>query len=149
MKDWPRRVLRSIPVGMKVEGACHCGLVTFAAEVDPESAAICHCSDCQALSGSAFRTSVRSREGSFELRTGTPTLYIKTTADSGHPREHAFCPRCGTPIYATSVGEGPKVHSLRVGTLRPRPGLAPRRQIWTRSRAAWLEAIAGLPASEK
>ena len=134
---------------MKVEGACHCEFVTFAAEVDPESAAICHCTDCQALTGSAFRATVRSREGSFALRTGTPTVYIKTTADSGHPREHAFCPRCGTAIYATSPGEGPKAHSLRLGTLRPRGGIEPKRQIWTRSRAAWLDAIDGLPASEK
>ncbi len=40
---------------MKIEGTRHCGYVTFAAEIDPSTAAICHCTDCQTLSGSAFR----------------------------------------------------------------------------------------------
>jgi hypothetical protein len=59
---------------MKVEGSCHCGHVTFTAEIDPETASICHCMDCQTLSGSAFRTTVRTRPGTFELRSGAPTL---------------------------------------------------------------------------
>jgi hypothetical protein len=134
---------------MKIDGACHCGYVTFAAEIDPETTAICHCTDCQTLSGSAFRTTVRSRPGTFELRSGAPTLYVKTTAESGAKREHAFCPRCGTPIYATSLGAEPKSHSLRLGTLRSREGMAPTRQIWVRSRVAWLDRLGALPAVEK
>jgi len=43
---------------MKIDGACHCGYITYVAEVDPDKAGICHCTDCQTLSGSAFRTSV-------------------------------------------------------------------------------------------
>jgi hypothetical protein len=129
---------------MNVEGACHCEYIAFAAEIDPDTASICHCTDCRTLSGSAFRTAVRTRPDSFELRSGAPTLYVKTTADSGTHREHAFCPRCGTPIYATSVGDGPKVHSLRLGTLRPRDAVAPKRQIWTRSRLGWLDGLAKL-----
>ncbi len=134
---------------MKVEGSCHCGHVTFAAEIDPESASVCHCTDCQTLSGSAFRTSVRSVPGTFELRSGTPTIYIKTTAESGTRREHAFCPRCGTSIYATSVGDEPKPRSLRLGTLRQREALAPKRQIWTRSRVTWLDGVTRLAGADK
>jgi hypothetical protein len=134
---------------MKVEGACHCGLVTFSAEVDPDTAGICHCTDCQTLSGSAFRTTVRSLPGTFKLLTGTPTLYVKTTAESGENREHAFCPRCGTGIYATNPGDGPKAHSLRVGTLRPRGAVAPKRQIWTRSRVPWLDDLDELTSTDR
>jgi hypothetical protein len=134
---------------MKVDGSCHCGFVTFAAEADPETASVCHCTDCQTLSGSAFRIAVRAVPGTFELRSGVPTLYVKTTAESGTKREHAFCPRCGTPIYAASIGAEPKTHSLRIGTLRPREALAPRRQIWTRSRVPWFAALGGLPSVEK
>jgi hypothetical protein len=134
---------------MKVEGACHCGYVTFEAEIDPETALICHCTDCQTLSGSAFRTAVRSYPGTFALRSGTPTLYLKSTADSGAKREHAFCPRCGTPIYGTSVDDEPKPYSLRLGTLRLREAVAPKRQMWTRSRAGWLDRLGALVAVEK
>ena len=134
---------------MKVEGTCHCGYVTFVAEVDPDTAALCNCTDCQALSGSAFRTTVRSRPGSFELRSGTPTLYMKATAESGATREHAFCPRCGTPIYATSVEPGPKSHSLRLGALRAPHPIVPKRQIWLRSRLGWLDQLGELPGAER
>ena len=40
---------------MKVHGTCHCGQITFEAEVDPDRASICHCTDCQILSGSPYR----------------------------------------------------------------------------------------------
>jgi hypothetical protein len=134
---------------MKVEGTCHCGHIMFAAEVDPETSTVCHCTDCQTLSGSAFRTAIRTKPGTFALRSGEPTLYVKTTAESGTKREHAFCPRCGTPIYATGLGPEPKVHSLRIGTLRPRDALAPKRQIWMRSRVAWLDALNDVASVEK
>jgi hypothetical protein len=134
---------------MKVEGTCHCGYVRFVADVDPDSAVICNCADCQALSGSAFRTTVRSLPGSFELLSGAPTLYVKKTAESGAPREHAFCPRCGTPIYATSVDPGPKPHSLRLGTLRTPQPIVPKRQLWVRSRLGWLDHLGKMPGAEK
>lgn len=57
---------------MNINGACHCGSITYHAEVDPEAVEVCHCTDCQTLSGSAFRVAVPAVEGSFELLTGTP-----------------------------------------------------------------------------
>ena len=41
---------------MKIDGGCHCGYIAYEAEADPAKAMICHCTDCQTLSGSAFRT---------------------------------------------------------------------------------------------
>ena len=43
---------------MKVTGACHCGAITIEGEADPEKVNICHCTDCQTGTGSAFRVSV-------------------------------------------------------------------------------------------
>ena len=45
-------------VDMKIDGSCHCGRIRYEAEVDPAKVVICHCTDCQTLSGSAFRTVV-------------------------------------------------------------------------------------------
>ena len=39
---------------MKIDGACHCGFIAYEAEADPEMTGICHCTDRQTLSGSAF-----------------------------------------------------------------------------------------------
>ncbi|HEY8089288.1 MAG TPA: GFA family protein [Polyangiaceae bacterium] len=134
---------------MRVDGSCHCGFVTFTADADAETAGVCHCTDCQAISGSAFRTTVRAVPGTFALTSGTPTLYIKTTAESGTHREHAFCPRCGTSIYASSVGAEPRMYSLRFGTLKQKAAIAPRRQIWTRSRVPWLAGLTGVQGFDK
>ena len=37
---------------MKIDGRCHCGCITYEAEIDPDKVMICHCTDCQTLSGS-------------------------------------------------------------------------------------------------
>jgi hypothetical protein len=112
---------------MKIDGACHCGAIAYAAEIDPAGVRLCHCTDCQTLSGSAFRVTVSAVDGSFALLSGQPKIYIKM-AESGARRAHAFCGDCGTPIYATSAGEGPKKYGLRVGTIRQRAELCPARQ---------------------
>lgn len=36
---------------MKVHGSCHCNQVRYEAEIDPALVNICHCVDCQKLTG--------------------------------------------------------------------------------------------------
>jgi hypothetical protein len=57
---------------MKIEGRCHCGKITYEAEVDPHMVSICHCADCQMLTGSVYRANVPAPAESFVLRTGQP-----------------------------------------------------------------------------
>ncbi len=133
---------------MKIDGACHCGYITYEAEIDPTKVGICHCTDCQTLSGSAFRTYASTREGTFELLTGELKIYVKT-GESGAQRAQSFCPECGTPIYSTSTDYGPKVHNLRAGTIRQRNELVPQIQIWTRSEQSWMSEIPSFPKIEK
>ena len=61
---------------MNVDGGCHCGYLRYEAEVDPANATICHCTDCQVLTGSAFSVVVSPREGSFRLLSGEPATYV-------------------------------------------------------------------------
>jgi len=132
---------------MRVNGSCHCGRITFEADVEEGTVRVCHCTDCQTLTGSAFRANIQASAASFVLRGDAPTVYIKT-ADSGTRRAHAFCPTCGTPIYA-SAPEQPATYSLRVGTIAQRRELgSPHVQVWCQSALPWssdLRGIAGLP----
>ena len=89
---------------MKIDGGCHCGALTYEAEIDPDTMTICHCTDCQKMSGTAFRTVIRAHEGDFKMLSGEPKIYVKT-AENGTPRAMGFCENCGTQIYGTSVGE--------------------------------------------
>ena len=127
---------------MKIEGGCHCGNITYTAEVDPEKVGICHCTDCQTLSGSAFRTSVPAAKDGFHIRSGQPKIYIKT-AESGTKRAQAFCPECGTSIYSAAVSD-PQVFNIRVGTTRQRTELRPKSQGWCRSRLDWVTDLESL-----
>jgi hypothetical protein len=43
---------------MHIDGQCHCGRVTYQADIDPERVSICHCTDCQTLTGSPYRVTV-------------------------------------------------------------------------------------------
>jgi hypothetical protein len=128
---------------MKVDGQCHCGQIAFEAEIDPDAVGICHCTDCQTLTGSAYRVNVQATAAKFVLRSGTPRIYIKV-AESGNRRAHGFCANCGTPIYATDPNE-PRSYGIRVGTLKQRNQLAPRGQIWFRSALNWVADLRALP----
>jgi len=57
---------------MKIDGGCHCGAITYEAEVDPAKTSICHCTDCQQLTGTAFRVTVPAPEDHYQITRGTP-----------------------------------------------------------------------------
>ncbi len=128
---------------MKVEGQCLCGAITYEAEVEPGTIAICNCADCQMQTGSVFRTNIPAPADKFRILRGNPKRYLKV-GDSGARRIHGFCDNCGGPIYSCAA-ENPQSYSLRVGALKQRYELGrPRRQIWTRRRFPWIPALDGV-----
>lgn len=121
---------------MLVHGRCHCGSIAFEGDVQPGTVLICHCTDCQALSGSAYRAGIFAPAERFKLTGAKPTIYVKT-GTSGAQRAHAFCPTCGTPIYSAPV-DNPERYTLRVGTLAERAASGtPMRQGWCDSALPW------------
>jgi len=133
---------------MKIDGACHCGFITFEAEVDAEKATVCHCADCQTLSGAPYRASIPTTPEKFRLLTGEPAIYVKT-AESGNKRAQAFCPKCGSPIYATAFDDPTAILNIRVGILRQRDQLVPKRQVWGRSRQSWVDNLLAITRLDK
>ena len=127
---------------MQIEGSCHCGRISFTAQVDPSRVVVCHCSDCQVMSGSPFRAVVPAPVETFVLR-GEPRRYIKT-ADSGNRRVQAFCADCGSPLYTHADEAHPRSYGLRVGGLAERRQLTPRKRIWCRSALDWSTDLHGM-----
>lgn len=132
---------------MRIDGACHCGKISFEADVDPDKVGICHCTDCQTLTGSAFALFLPIPKAAFRLR-GAPRIYVKT-AESGNRRAQAFCPECGTRLYASADEPDPPVFNLRIGTVRQRAQLPPRMQLWCRSSLPWVMDLAAVKQSER
>lgn len=128
---------------MKIDGACHCGEIAWEAEIDPESILICHCTDCQTMSGGAFRWGVLIASEDFALLRGKPQTYRKIAA-SGAARSLAFCGTCGTSLYGTQADQ-PTSYSLRLSSARQAAQLRPSRQMWSDSAVPWLDEITQLP----
>lgn len=133
---------------MKVHGRCHCGRISYEGEADPQRVSLCNCTDCQVLTGTAFRVSVPVPAESFTLLSGTPRSYVKT-AESGSRRRHLFCPDCGAPVASTQDSDDPPAYSLRVGCLQERALLPPVARIWCRSALPWVTTLAQIPGRDK
>ena len=133
---------------MRIDGQCHCGHVTYEAEIDPDIVSICHCKDCQRMTGSAYRVTTVARAEDFRLTGGTPTLYVKV-GDSGNRSFQYFCPKCGSPCYRAGEGEDADEVGIRVGTINQRRDLVPKRQIWCRSALPWAMDIGRLPSRDE
>lgn len=129
---------------MRIDGQCHCGHVSYEAEIDPDRVSICYCTDCQVLTGSAFRVTVLATHDAIRHTGEEPKVYAKTGAN-GATRLQLFCPACGTPVFTTVAGEDAREWGIRWGTIRQRAELPPRRRIWCRSAPEWIGTIADLP----
>jgi len=133
---------------MKIDGGCHRGYIKYEGEADPEKTTICHCTDCQHLSGSAFRTVVRVAGDTFKIIAGEPTIYVKT-AESGARRVQGFCPPMWNAYLLDCRRRQPKLYSIRVGTVRQRAALVPKVQIWSRSQLHWVTDLASVPSLDR
>jgi hypothetical protein len=129
---------------MKIDGQCHCGFVTYEAEIDPEAVSICHCTDCQRLTGSPYRVTARAPRDAVRLTGNPPKIYTKI-AESGRARLLSFCPECGTPLFSTGTGDAGETWGIRWGSINQRAHLKPAREIWCSSAADWFGETAALP----
>jgi hypothetical protein len=129
---------------MKIEGSCHCGKIGYQAEINPAFVIICHCADCQTISGAPFRAAVPVKTENFEVN-GQPRSYVKT-ADSGRKIALSFCADCGTALYSAAL-ENPVVFNLRLGAIKQRAQLTPQAQYWCHSAMPWAMDISALPQS--
>jgi hypothetical protein len=133
---------------MQVHGSCHCGAIEFQALVDPARVTIWHCTDCQNLTGTAYRVTVSAGAEGFRLLRGSPKIYVKV-GDSGNKRAHGFCAECGSHLYSHAAVEKPERLGLRVGCLRERTALVPRKRIWCKSALSWSESLHGMQKVER
>lgn len=129
---------------MKVDGACLCGHITYEAEIDEDSVAICHCTDCQMNSGTAFGVVAHIVDKKFKLLSGELKEFDKT-AESGRIRTLSFCPNCGTRIHARTDGDPTAFFGLRVGSVRQRTSLSPKVQVWCQSALPWVADLSSIP----
>ncbi len=118
-----------------ISGGCQCGAVRYTLKAAPLVFYLCHCTDCQKQSSSAFGESVRVRADDVEI-TGQLALYTGT-ADSGRGKYCQFCPTCGTRLFHRRTPDA-EVLNIKGGSLDDAKWLRPSGHIWTRSKQAFI-----------
>src|SRR6185503_2884826 len=92
--------------------------------------------DCQTFSSAPYRASVPVVAKYFTLH-GTPAEYVKT-GGSGMRRTVAFCGTCGTALFSTALLPEERTRfNLRLGWIRQRAELPPKRQGFCDSALPW------------
>jgi hypothetical protein len=125
---------RVVVPGMPLRGGCQCGAVRYLVTGPPLVFYICHCTQCQRQTASAFGESLRIRQDDLAL-TGV-VRSVERLSDSGVRREGWFCPACGVRLWHGSVGSNEI--NVKAGTLDDTTWLIPAGHIWTRSRQSFV-----------
>lgn len=128
------------------EGGCQCGSVRYRLEGETVALAVCHCTECQRQSGSAFGMSLIVRSASFRLLSGELGTFTRP-CDSGRTLECAFCTGCGTRIYHRGTFMQDVV-SIKPGTLDDTSRLAPTLHVWTKRKQPWVLVPEGVRTYE-
>lgn len=122
---------------MTKTGGCQCGTVRYELTGEPLAPIICHCTECQKQTSSAFGMTLPVAKRDFRLVSGSLKEW-RRIADSGRELACYFCPDCGSRVYHSS-SLGPDYWHLKPGALDDTSWLAPVAQVWTDSAQAWLD----------
>lgn len=125
---------------MSLTGQCQCGHIHYEVQGDPLAVYICHCTECQKQSASAFGMSLRVQRADLVVTKGTPAAW-DCLADSGRKKTHEFCANCGTRLFHHSRGDdrAGNIVSVKPGTLDDRSWYQPVAHLWTKSKQPWVE----------
>ena len=120
-------------------GSCQCGAVRYAVADEFIYAANCHCSQCRAATGSAFKAFAGIEREKLEITDGREHVATFGEQDANDTR----CAVCGGFLFSV-VRDGAFVH-VAMGSLVDAPTIRPTEHIFVGSKAAWFEITDDLP----
>jgi len=128
-----------------LSGSCCCGNVKYEVTEQPVQKALCHCHQCQKVSGSAYTTNILVPKDAYKITSGTPKQYTFTQAPSGIKFTVSFCGDCSSPVGKGSDDKAfSTVYIVPAGTLDGDKGIEagkPDAELWTPMRATWLSGV--------
>jgi hypothetical protein len=122
-----------------LSGRCQCGAVRYEVADEFLYAENCHCSQCRAATGSAFKSFAGIEREKLRLIQGEDNLLVFGTDELNDTR----CATCGSFLYSV-VREGGYVH-VAMGSLVDPPTIRPTEHIFVGSKAPWFEITDDLP----
>jgi len=130
----------------QMTGGCSCGQIRYSANAEPMFTGVCHCTNCQKQSGTAFNVVVAIPAAALTIQ-GLPKTYA-AKGDSGNENTRKFCPNCGSTILSEPALM-PGAAILRAGTLDDTSWLKPTMEIYCDSKQSWVELGGGLQSFPK
>ena len=131
------------PTGRMLSGRCECRAVRYRVADAFLYAANCHCSNCRAGTGSAFKAFAGIERDKLEVLEGAETLLVWGSDTDNHTR----CGVCGSLLFSV-VRDGAYVH-VALGSLVDEPSIRPSEHIFVGSKAPWFEITDELSQSEE
>jgi hypothetical protein len=120
-------------------GQCQCAAVRYRVPDAFLYAANCHCSQCRAATGSAFKAFAGIERTKLEITQGMDSLLVFGDEELNDTR----CGTCGSLLFSV-VRNGDYVH-VAMGSLVDAPSMRPTEHIFVGSKAPWFEITDELP----
>src|SRR3954468_19329199 len=117
----------------KLDGSCLCGQITYSCDAEPVATAVCHCTECQKQTGTAFSVVVVVPRDALRVEGASLASFTTVGTDSEKDVARQFCRECGSPI-ASLPDATPQVAIIKAGTLDDRSWLEPQLARWWGSR---------------
>ncbi len=120
-----------------IKGSCLCGDVTFQVEDDFQTYNLCHCTQCQKLSGSAHMSNLFTKPDNIEWLSGKDK--VKQYDVPGREMRTAFCTNCGCNMPYVTHSSGYLL--VPAGVLDDEPTYKPEQVIFWEERMPWYEEL--------
>jgi hypothetical protein len=127
----------------RLHGKCRCGAVRYEVADEFRYAANCHCSECRAATGSAFKPFAGIEREKLTVTDGLDQVAIFGEEDLNDTR----CAACGSFLFSV-VRDGAYVH-VAMGSLVDDPTIRPTEHIYVGSKAPWFEIADDLPQNDE
>ena len=126
-----------------LRGRCACTAVAFEVSDEFVAAYNCHCSNCRALTGSAFLPWGEIGREKLAITKGGSSLHRIGEQDGHHAMR---CGECGSLVYWT--GYQGRVR-IPYGSLVDAPSRRPEAHMFVGSKAEWYEILDDLPQHDE
>lgn len=124
-----------------MKGSCLCRKVKFDVKQFVPHTTNCYCSMCQKFHGAAYATFAVVHIDDLDIYQGEDSLQTYV-ADNGSVR--TFCGNCGSSLFFQGQAGGSDI-DVALGVMDDDPKVVPEANIFTSSKAKWVEITDELP----
>ena len=130
-----------------IEGGCLCGQARYRLVAEPLTCYVCHCTECQRRTGSAFSTALIVNTEALELIKGTSSPY-RAALSGGRIKSGLHCAECSTRLWGT-IQSAPTIRVMQPGTLDESMRFGPVAHVWIKSALPWVVIPSHIPTYQE